>query len=172
MTDQELRRLQYLSGNPEKLSMLLTLIDAYNKSLPEPYTRPRQVEFIRKRDAEMQADGTAMYTYHLPFAERRIKRLLKIEPGPLVEDTLEYMMQLAFANPMRSRQEFERLVSAYTPGTGRKDILPLSEEVRPCAKRKRRGNKTAEKTQKAQAQSPQRRRHHHRRKKKTDKSKA
>lgn len=172
MTDQELRRLQYLSGNPEKLSMLLTLIDAYNKSLPEPYTRPRQVEFIRKRDAEMQADGTAMYTYHLPFAERRIKRLLKIEPGPLVEDTLEYMMQLAFANPMRSRQEFERLVSAYTPGTGRKDILPLSEEVRPCAKRKRRGNKTAEKTQKAQAQSPQRRRHHHRRRKKTDKSKA
>lgn len=172
MEDSELRRLQYLSGRPEKLNMLLTLIDASNKALPEPYTRPRQVEFIRRRDAEMQADGTAMYNYHLPFAERRIKRLLNIGPGPLVEDTLEYMMQLAFVNPTRSRQEFERLVSAYTPLAHKDAFMPLSEEVRPCSRQKRGSQQPPEKSQKAHNSAKPRRRHHHRRRNnnKSDKS--
>lgn len=169
MDDSKLRRLQYLSGRPEKLDMLLTLVDAYNKSLPAPHTRSRQVAEIRKRDAEMQADGTAMYTYHLPFAERRIKRLLNIEPGPLVEATLEYMMQLAFANPLRSRQEFERLVSAYTPVVPADGIMPLSEEARPCNRHKRGTKKKTELTQKVVNPTKPRRRHHHRRRnKKTD----
>lgn len=168
MQDSDLRRLQYLSGNPEKLDMLLTLVDASNRSLPEPYARPLQVEHIRQRDSAMQSDGTATYTYHLPFAERRIKRLLNIGPGPLVEDTLEYMMQLAFINPMRSRQEFERLVSAYTPiqkNPGR--TISLAEEARPCSRRKR-GDR--QHTPKAQDSSKPRRRHHHRRKRNNKKS--
>lgn len=113
MKDADLRRLQYTCGKPERMTMLLNVMEAVQKS-----HLPQQADAIRMRMAEFARQGSEMYTYHLPFAERRIKKLLNIQPGPLVEDTLRYMMDLAFINPLRSKQEFERLVSAYTPVAG------------------------------------------------------
>lgn len=110
MKDADLRRLQYTCGKPERMAALLNVMEAVQKG-----RHPQQVDAIRMRMAEFARQGSEMYTYHLPFAERRIKKLLNIQPGPLVEDTLRYMMDLAFVNPLRSKQEFERLVSAYTP---------------------------------------------------------
>lgn len=175
MIQARLRRLQYLCGTPDKLDNLLTLIDAFNKTLPEPYTAPNQVEEIRECNATMIKDGTAMYSYHLPFAERRIKKILHIDPGPLVEDTLEYMMQLAFENPLRSRTEFEQLVAKYTPREQQSGYVSVAEELRPSAKkpkeashkksrRKRLPAKEAN-TQEKKAKAPRHRRHHHRRSK-------
>lgn len=115
MEDASLRRLQFLSGKPQKLERLFTLIHAQNNARAPQGVQDEQCRYIMERDAEMQTEGSAMYTYHLPFAERRIKKLLHIPPGPLVEDTLEYMMQLAYQNPRRSRSEFEALVRKYTP---------------------------------------------------------
>ena len=126
----ELRRLQYLSTRPEKLEMLLDLIHAYNRALPAPLARPEQVKYIRQFLRQMDSEGSSMYTYHLPFAERRIKKILHIEPGPLVEDTLEYMMRMAFINPLRSRKEFEKLVADYTPHAPEPGTT-LADEVRP-----------------------------------------
>lgn len=135
MSDSALRRVQYLCGRPEKFDELLTLIDAYNKALPQNYAMPRQVDMIRERSAFLQNNGTATFTYHLPFAEKKIKRLLKINPGPLVEDTLEYMMCLAFENPLRSRHEFEKLVSAYTPKIPEPGTISIADEPRPSGKK-------------------------------------
>ena len=134
MEPAQLRRLQYLCSRVDKMQSLLTLIDAFNKTLPDGYAMPEQVHNIRALDEKMQKDGTAMYTYHLPFAERRIKKILHIEPGPLVDDTLEYMMSMAFINPKLSRAEFERLVSGYTPKEPEAGHVLLADELRPSAK--------------------------------------
>lgn len=136
MEDAALRRIQYLCGRKEKLDALLALVEADNKALPGEYAMPGQVDMIRLRLRGMHDDGTEMYTYHLPFAERRIKKILGIGPGPLVEDTLEYMMRKAFADPLLGRQDFERLVAAYTPSE-RHDYTPLAQELRPCGKKSR-----------------------------------
>lgn len=122
MKDADLRKLQYACGKPERLDALLTLIEAINK-----HDMPRQTEAIRIRLEELHRAGTDMYTYHLPFAERRIKKLLHITPGPLVEDTLRYMLDMAFINPLRSRQEFERLVSEYQPQEAAAIRMPESQ---------------------------------------------
>lgn len=138
MEDGQLRRLQYLSGRPEKLDTLLSLIDADNKSLPKDKAMREQVKFIRSRSKEMEDEGSAMFTYHLPFAERRIKKLLNIEPGPLVEDCLDYMMRLAFNNPHLTKQEFERLICKYTPQNyTEQNYIPVADELRPSGKGRR-----------------------------------
>ncbi|MCM1005005.1 MAG: hypothetical protein NC402_01770 [Prevotella sp.] len=185
MPDAALRRLQYLCGKPEKLDALLTLIDAFNKTLPDTFAMPEQVHLIRMREEAMKGEGTLMYEYHLPFAERRIKKLLHIEPGPLVEDTLEYMMQLAFENPKRTRNEFEVLVSKYSPTEPSGDTFLLNDELRPSAKQPKqsqgekkrhsahRNHKKNSKSANSnrltdsKAVSKPRRRHHHRRRKQT-----
>ncbi|MCM1319184.1 MAG: hypothetical protein NC217_02245 [Muribaculaceae bacterium] len=134
MNPARLRRLQYLCGRPDKMNALLTLIDAFNKTLPDGYAMPEQVQYIRLYNDSMHRDGTEMFTYHLPFAERRIKKILHIEPGPLVDDTLDYMMDLAFANPKRSRAEFEQLVAKYTPKVPTPERVLIADEIRPSAK--------------------------------------
>ncbi len=115
MQDSDLRKLEYECGKPERLNSLLQLVDAVNQSGLDGINYPEQVIEIRKRMQVLSANGTEMYSYHLPFAERRIKKLLHIAPGPLVDDTLNYMMTIAFINPKRTKSEFERLVSSYTP---------------------------------------------------------
>ena len=145
MSDSSLRRLQYISGRPEKLDALLSLIDAKNKALPPQTAMPEQVKYIRSRIQEMIDEGSAMFSYHLPFAERRIKKLLHIEPGPLVEDCLEYMMTLAFENPKRSKQEFEHLVSQYHPCEQNiKGKHLIAEELRPSCKKRQKTNKSVQ----------------------------
>lgn len=145
MEDAALRRMQYLCGRKEKLDALLALVEADNKALPKGYAMPAQVETIRLRMSRLQDECTEMYTYHLPFAERRIKKILGIDPGPLVEDTLEYMMRMAFANPLLGRHDFERLVAAYTP-TERHDYTPLAQELRPCGKMSRESREQSRKS--------------------------
>lgn len=157
MDDSILRKLQYLSGRPDKMDALLSLINADNNALPEQEAMPEQVKFIRQRLKEMEDDGSTMYSYHLPFAERRIKKLLHIEPGPLVEDCLEYMMRLAFENPCRSKQEFEHLVSKYTPCEQNiKGHTLVAEELRPSCKNR---NKTRTPVSNAPKKRTQNRRH-------------
>lgn len=136
MDDSALRRVQFLCTRPDKFDVLLQLIDAYNRALPAAHAMPFQVEEIRNREELMRSSGTSMYGYHLPFAERRIKKLLHVEAGPLVEDTLDYMMSLAFDNPSRSKSEFERLVSKYEPHE-QPEGTSLAAELRPCCKQKR-----------------------------------
>lgn len=136
MDDSALRRLQFLCTRPDKFDVLMQLIDAYNRALPADHAMPLQAWEIRNREEQMRAAGTSMYDYHLPFAERRIKKLLHVEAGPLVEDTLDYMMRLAFDNPSRSKSEFERMVSKYEPHEPEEGAL-LADELRPCCKQNR-----------------------------------
>lgn len=110
MTDADLRAMQFAMAKKERLGQLLYLIQARNWSLPEGEQLEYQAAYIAQRSQQLEDAGQATFTYHLPFAERRIKKLLHIQPGPEVEDTLRYMMQLAFQKPGRSRAEFERLV--------------------------------------------------------------
>lgn len=169
-SDKEIRRLQYLCGRPEKMESMLCLIDAFNKALPAPHSMPEQIKAIYMREEKLRQQHSDMYKYHLPFAERRIKKLLHIEPGALVQDTLEYMMNLAFDNPKRSRAEFERLVSQYTPSIPSSDTVLLCDEPRPSGKKTTpTANKPDTRSQKAEAL--RKRYNRHRRKKTRNASK-
>lgn len=111
MTDAALRALQFAMQKKERLGQLLYLIQARNCALPEGREMPDQAAYIAQRSQQLEQSGLSTFTYHLPFAERRIKKLLNIQPGPEVEDTLRFMMKLAFEKPRRSRAEYERLVT-------------------------------------------------------------
>lgn len=159
MVDADLRRLQFLSGQPDKLNVLLMLIDADNKTLPGKYKMPQQVDMIRMRLNQLHDEGTDMYSYQLPFAERRVKKILNIEHGPLVDNTLEYMMRLAFANPLRSRSEFERLVANFNPHTPVSGPF-LSTEIRPSYKRTKRREEPQTETKRGNNRHHRRRSRH------------
>lgn len=131
--DADLRHLQYVSGSHEKMLRLLSVIHAENLAACEEGYSKTTDEYVRNRIEAMHASGRGMYGYHLPFAERRIKRILHIPPGPLVEDTLDFMMRSAFENPKLTRAQFEKLVAAYTPEV-KNPALYVSNEPRPSAR--------------------------------------
>ncbi len=113
--DRGLRHLQYHSASPSRLKALVTLIDAINHAHCAALAKPDQAAAILRRDAELTAAGTAMYDYHLPFGERRIKKLKQLSPGPEVADCISFMMKQAFINPALSVGEFERLLTPFEP---------------------------------------------------------
>lgn len=115
ISDKALRHLQYNSASPSRLRALMTLIDAINKAHTRLLAKPLQAEAILRRDEEMRNLGTDMYDYHLPFGERRIKKLKQIGAGPQVADCISFMMRMACDDPTLSHAEFERRLLAYQP---------------------------------------------------------
>ena len=52
---------------------------------------------------EMKAEGIAMFGYKLPIIEKEVMELKGIGSGPEVKDCLDYLMKLAFVNPLRDK---------------------------------------------------------------------
>lgn len=106
MKPKRLRRLMYLCGTEECFRDLMSLIDADNKAHSEVHAMPMQVtEIIRKMEA-MKAEGSAMFGYKLPLSGKDIMEIKGIKPGPAVKLCNEYLLKLAFVNPLRSKEEF------------------------------------------------------------------
>ena len=100
MKDKTLRKLQYLCGTEERFRDLMLLIDADHKAHAPEYCMPHQVDLILQRTEEMKAEGTAMFGYKLPITEEEVMELKGIEFGPEVKECLDYLMKLAFVNPL------------------------------------------------------------------------
>ena len=103
MKDKTLRKLQYLCGTEERFRDLMLLIDADNKAHAPEYCMPHQVDLILQRTEEMKAEGTAMFGYKLPITEEEVMELKGIGSGPEVKECLDYLMKLAFVNPLRDK---------------------------------------------------------------------
>lgn len=143
--DRELRKLQYQAVSPSRVKALVTLIDAINKAHSRAVAKPEQAEMIMRRDLELKAQGVDMYDYHLPFGERRIKKLMHLAPGPKVADCISFMMKQAYDNPALSRADFEKLLLNYEPKGDEPDkgknypvaVQPMPEALLPLPGHKR-----------------------------------
>lgn len=110
---KKLRKLQYTCGTEERFRDLMLLIDADNNAHAADKCMPRQVEIILQRTEEMKAVGSAMFSYKLPISGRDVMEIKGIQPGPEVKDCLDYLLKLAFVNPLRVKEEVIKHLKGY-----------------------------------------------------------
>lgn len=110
---KKLRKLQYLCGTEERFLDLMQLIDADNNAHATDRCMPRQVELILRRTEEMKHEGSALFGYKLPLTGKDVMEIKGIKPGPKVKECLDYLMKLAFVNPLRDKEEVIKHLKGY-----------------------------------------------------------
>jgi hypothetical protein len=74
---------------------------------------PRQVETILQLTEQMKAEGSAMFGYKLPLTGKNVMEIKGIPPGPKVKEYLDYLLEQAFDNPRRDKEEVIENLKAY-----------------------------------------------------------
>jgi hypothetical protein len=74
---------------------------------------PRQVELILQRTEAMKDEGSAMFGYKLPLTGKDVMEMKGIKPGPGVKECLDYLLKLAFVNPLRDKEEVIKHLKGY-----------------------------------------------------------
>lgn len=110
---KKLRKLQYLCGTEERFLNLMLLIDADNNVHAADRCMPHQVELIIRRTEEMKHEGSAMFGYKLPLTGKDVMKIKGIEPGPKVKECLDFLLKLAFVNPLRDKEEVIKHLKGY-----------------------------------------------------------
>jgi len=110
---KKLRKLQYVCGTEERFRDLMLLIDADNNAHAADHCMPRQVEVILQRTEEMKAKGTAMFGYKLPLTGKDVMEIKGLQPGPGVKECLDYLLKLAFVNPLMDKEEVIKHLKGY-----------------------------------------------------------
>ena len=110
---KKLRKLQYLCGTEDRFRDLMLLIDADNNAHAADRCMPRQVELILHRTEKMKAEGSAIFGYKLPLTGKDVMEIKGIKPGPKVKECLDYLMKLAFVNPLRDKEEVIKHLKGY-----------------------------------------------------------
>lgn len=113
MKDKKLRKLQHLCKTEGRFRLLMTLIHADNIAHAEGKCMPDQVALIFARTEEMKTEGSAMFGYTLPLTGKDVMAIKGLKPGPQVKECMEFLMKVAFVNPLQSREEFEKLLKGY-----------------------------------------------------------
>jgi len=113
MKPKHLRKLQYFCGTEERFRNLMLLIDADNNAHSPGHCMPRQVGLILRCTEQMKSEGSAMFCYELPISGKEVMELKGVEPGPAVKECLDYLMKLAFVNPVRDKEEFVKHLKGY-----------------------------------------------------------
>lgn len=110
---KKLRKLQYTCGTEERFRDLMLLIDTDNNAHAADKCMPRQVEMILQRTEEMKASGSSMFGYKLPLTGKDVMEIKGIQPGPEVKECLDYLLKLAFVNPLRDKEEVIKHLKGY-----------------------------------------------------------
>lgn len=110
---KKLRKLQYLCGTEERFLNLMLLIDADNNAHAADKCMASQVELIIRRTEEMKHEGSAMFGYKLPLTGKDVMEIKGIEPGPKVKECLDFLLKLAFVNPLRDKEEVIKHLKGY-----------------------------------------------------------
>lgn len=113
MKAKKLRKLQYLCGTEERFRDLMMLIDADNNAHAADRCMPLQVELILQHTEKMKAEGFAMFGYKLPLTGKDVMEIKGIKPGPEVKECLDYLLKLAFSNPLRDKEETIKHLRGY-----------------------------------------------------------
>jgi putative nucleotidyltransferase with HDIG domain len=113
MKTKKLRKLQFLCNTEHRFNQLMLLIDADNNAHRAEYNMPRQVELILKRTDKMRNTGSTMFGYKLPLTGKDIIEIKGIKPGPVVKEYQDYLLKLAFVNPLRNKEEMIKHLKGY-----------------------------------------------------------
>lgn len=113
LKDKKLRKFQYICKSKELFDELMVLIDADNNVHADGYCMTEQADIIRARTKDMVDAGSAMFDYRLPFTGNDIMRMKNLSPGRQVKECQEYLLKLAFVNPLRPIEEFEKHLIGY-----------------------------------------------------------
>lgn len=113
MKTKKLRKLQFLCNTEHRFNQLMLLIDADNNAHRAEYNMPRQVELILKRTDEMRNTSSTMFGYKLPLTGKDIIEIKGIKPGPIVKEYQDYLLKLAFVNPLRNKEEMIKHLKGY-----------------------------------------------------------
>ena len=68
---------------------------------------------ILQRTEEMKREGSAMFDYKLPLTGKDVMEIKGIKPGSDVKECLEYLLKLAFVNPLREKEEVIKHLKGY-----------------------------------------------------------
>ena len=110
---KKLRKLQYECGTEERFRDLMLLIDADNNAHAADRCMPHQVELILQRTEAMKTEGSALFGYKLPITGKDVMEIKGIQPGPEVKECLDYLLKLAFVNPLRDKEEVIKHLKGY-----------------------------------------------------------
>ena len=110
---KKLRKLQYECGTEERFRNLMVLIDADNNAHAADKCMPRQVELILHYTEEMKREGSAMFGYKLPLTGKDVMDVKGIKQGPEVKECLDYLLKLAFVDPLRNIEEVIKHLKGY-----------------------------------------------------------
>ena len=102
-TAAQVRRLQYRCVNRERFDMLMDLIAALTgKSIADD---------LRYASAQLIDNGTAMFGYKPPVTGNDVMAVKQIGAGPEVKRYYDQLIEIAYENPVRSRDEWLSCIS-------------------------------------------------------------
>lgn len=113
MKDKKLRLLQFECGTEERFRNLLMLIDADNNAHADDKCMPNQVEIISQHTKAMIDEGVAMFGYRLPINGQEVMQVKGIKAGPKVRECLDYLLKIAFVDPLMEKNEMIKLLKSY-----------------------------------------------------------
>lgn len=105
--------MQYTCGTEERFHNLMLLIDADNNAHAADRCMPQQVELILQRTEQMKVEGSAMFGYKLPLTGKDVMEIKGMPPGPKVRECLDYLLKLAFVNPLSDKEEMIKHLKGY-----------------------------------------------------------
>ena len=110
---RKIRKLQYICKTEQRFDDLMTLIHADNMAHAEGRCMPDQVPFIRKCSDAMVAERSALFGYKPWLTGNDIMELKGLSPGPRVKECQEFLLKLAFVNPLRDKEEVIKHLKGY-----------------------------------------------------------
>ena len=115
MKDKRLREKMYICGSESRFMDLMALVDADNNAHAEGFKMSEAVPAILERVDRMKADGSALFGYELPLTEADVMSIRGIGTEPAVQDCLDYLLKLAFVDPLRDKEQFVKQLKGYKP---------------------------------------------------------
>lgn len=113
MKPKHLRKLQYACKDEATFNDLMKLVDADNKSHAEGYCLPSQIKLVLEENRKMMKEGSALFNYTLPITRDDVIRIKRISSDSAIKECLEYLLKLAYVNPRKDRDSWEKHLKGY-----------------------------------------------------------
>ena len=113
MKDKSLRKLQYACRTWERFQELMIIVYADNMSHAQEYCMPRQSEVMLERTRQMMQEGSAMFGFRPVLTGEEIMQIKGFGPGPQIKKCQDYLMALAFNNPLMTRDDVIKFLKGF-----------------------------------------------------------
>lgn len=108
ISDVRMRKIQFQSGTPERLDMLLKIVNADNLAYPDGGELSGQADAVKRRSEELVAEGTAMFGYRIPITIQKLRRLIHARSAKQVREARDHILSLAYENPLITAEQAEK----------------------------------------------------------------